>query len=192
MSIDRKLVDLRGNMIRRCYDPRHRTYVHSGARGIRVCAEWIDSPKSFYEWCQSNGWAQGLFLDRIDNDGDYSPLNCRFVTPSVSARNRRSNVWVTAWGETKLQVDWLKDTRCTVNAIRLKRELSMGTPPELAMTTHYPKGRTRGLVTAWGESKLITQWVSDDRCNSTRFQIAERLDRGIAPEEAIRGMANAQ
>lgn len=61
------------------------------ARGVTVCPEWRHF-KPFETWALANGWKKGLQLDRIDNDGPYSPENCRFVTPSQNSRNRRSTV----------------------------------------------------------------------------------------------------
>ena len=58
-------------------------------RGIRVCKSWRGDPTNFIEWALSNGWQKGLEIDRIDNEKGYSPKNCRFVTRSQNAQNRR-------------------------------------------------------------------------------------------------------
>lgn len=76
------------NMINRCYNPRHPRYHDWGGRGITVCEEWKSNPEKFKEWAKSR-WDTGLQLDRRDNDKEYSPENCRFVTPKEQARNRR-------------------------------------------------------------------------------------------------------
>lgn len=60
-------------------------------RGITVCEEWRHF-KPFENWCLANGWQPGLQLDRVDNDGNYSPENCRFVTRSQNCLNRRNTV----------------------------------------------------------------------------------------------------
>lgn len=73
----------------RCYDVHYWTYKHYGARGIRMCDEWLYSFKNFYDWCISNGYRKDLEIDRIDNDGNYQPSNCRFVTRSENVNNRR-------------------------------------------------------------------------------------------------------
>jgi len=74
----------------RCYAESHIEFNHYGGRGIRMHQEWLDNPKSFYEWALANGWEKGLWFDRIDVDKNYSPDNCRFVTPGLSSRNTRT------------------------------------------------------------------------------------------------------
>ena len=73
-------------MWRRCTDMNLHTYKNYGGRGISVADEWKDF-LVFAEWAIKNGFAQSLQLDRIDNNGDYSPANCRYVTPRVNRRN---------------------------------------------------------------------------------------------------------
>lgn len=76
-------------MLERCYKNYNKNYHNYGGRGITICDEWREKPELFFEWCFANGWEQGLEIDRIDNDGPYSPGNCRFVTHKVNAQNRR-------------------------------------------------------------------------------------------------------
>lgn len=83
----------------RCYNPNNKEYHNYGARGIKVCEEWHASA-IFGEWAMSHGYEKGLQLDRVDNNGDYCPENCRWVTPQVNANNRRNNVFVTIDGIT--------------------------------------------------------------------------------------------
>jgi hypothetical protein len=76
------------NLKQRCSNPNHPEYRNYGGRGIKVCDQWRDAA-SFLVWAGSAGWEPGLQIDRIDNDGDYEPDNCRFVTAKVNANNRR-------------------------------------------------------------------------------------------------------
>jgi hypothetical protein len=78
------------SMIYRCYKKWCHNYKNYGARGIKVCSEWHNDRTKFFNWALSTGYKNGLYLDRIDNEGHYTPENCRWVTPLVSARNRRS------------------------------------------------------------------------------------------------------
>lgn len=64
----------------RCYNPKSNNYRAYGARGIRMCDEWLNNSKAFANWCLNNGYQIGLEIDRIDNDGNYEPSNCQFLT----------------------------------------------------------------------------------------------------------------
>jgi len=75
-------------MKRRCYDPWHRSYHRYGGRGIFICGEWLCDFHSFRDWAITSGFDPALQLDRIDNNGPYSPENCRFVTHRVNCLNR--------------------------------------------------------------------------------------------------------
>lgn len=79
------------HIIRRCTDPSFKGYQNYGGRGIGVCQEWRDDPESFVTWAKASGWEMGLQIDRIDNNGDYTPENCRWTTSQNNNRNRRNN-----------------------------------------------------------------------------------------------------
>jgi hypothetical protein len=87
------LYDVYRGMIRRCYQTDHKSYRWYGGRGISVCIEWLEDRAKFFEWALNNGWKEGLQLDRRDNDGNYTPDNCRFVTAAVNSENRTSSVF---------------------------------------------------------------------------------------------------
>ena len=76
----------------RCYDERDTAYDRYGGRGITVCEEWRNNQQAFVKWGYANGFKPGLQIDRIDNEGGYSPQNCRWVTPKEQALNRRNTV----------------------------------------------------------------------------------------------------
>lgn len=75
------------DMKTRCYWEKGPKYARYGGRGIKVCDTWRDS-RAFFEWALANGYQEGLQIDRVNNDGDYTPTNCRFVTNWENARNR--------------------------------------------------------------------------------------------------------
>lgn len=72
----------------RCKNPNGSRYYTYGARGITVCAEWDGSFSKFKDWAMGNGYAKGLQIDRIDNNGNYEPGNCRFTTLKENNRNK--------------------------------------------------------------------------------------------------------
>lgn len=79
------------DMKQRCYNPKAEKFPIYGGRGIKVCDEWENSFTKYQEWALSNGYREdeGLSIDRIDNDGNYEPSNCRWVDMLTQATNRR-------------------------------------------------------------------------------------------------------
>ena len=73
----------------RCLRPKCKKYKHYGGRGIKICDRWKDSFETFYA-DMSSTYKEGLCIDRRDNEGNYTPENCRWVTYSVNNANRRS------------------------------------------------------------------------------------------------------
>lgn len=84
-----KLYGVWSSMKQRCYDENKDRYKDWGGRGIKVCSIWKIDFLSFYNWAVNNGYYDGLQIDRIDNNGNYSPKNCHFVTAKENAKNRR-------------------------------------------------------------------------------------------------------
>lgn len=83
------------NMRYRCNAVTHKHYEDYGGRGITYCKEWEEF-EPFYEWAIHNGYEDNLTLDRINNDGNYEPSNCRWITIEEQQKNRRYNhdIWV--------------------------------------------------------------------------------------------------
>lgn len=101
-------------MIQRCEYQNGLAYKNYGARGISVFAEWRKDFESFRLWSNENGYSENLTLDRINNDDGYNPSNCRWVDRKIQANNKRTNVVVYAFGETKTLMAWSEDPRCKV------------------------------------------------------------------------------
>lgn len=95
------------HMKERCYKEKDPAYKNYGGRGIKVCDEWLglSGSTNFCNWAINNGWQEGLTLDRIDNEGNYEPSNCRWITKKEQNRNRRSNRLVTMYGKTMCLTD---------------------------------------------------------------------------------------
>ena len=102
------------NMMNRCYKSKDKKYPRYGGRGIKVCDEWRDPISgfiNFYNWALSTGYVyyknkkKLLTIDRIDNDGNYEPSNCRWLTRKEQNRNTSRNVYFIINGEIKLLQD---------------------------------------------------------------------------------------
>lgn len=123
-------------MIARCYNPKHTSFRNYGGRGIGVCEEWRYAGP-FIEWSDS-GWAPGLSLDRIDNNLDYSPTNCRWATKAQQVRNIRRNIWCEYNGERMIAKD--AAVASGINYGTLRCRLKAGWPNALALSKRSFKG----------------------------------------------------
>lgn len=92
----------------RCFNPHYHKYALYGGRGITLCSEWYSFEK-FYAWSVSNGYSEKLTIDRIDPNGNYSPMNCRWVTQKVQQNNRTNNRKLTWDGKTQSLVQWSEE-----------------------------------------------------------------------------------
>ena len=98
------------DMRRRCYDPKDTNYKRYGERGVRVCEEWNDYAK-FREWANASGYdknakKQHCTIDRIDNNGNYCPENCRWVDSKTQSNNRSTNKIVEYQGRRQTLKQW--------------------------------------------------------------------------------------
>lgn len=76
----------------RCLNENNKSYHNYGGRGITICDQWKDDFVAFRDWAMENGYKEGLEIDRKDNDGPYSPENCRWTTPVENCQNKRGVV----------------------------------------------------------------------------------------------------
>lgn len=94
------------DMKRRCYNKQNNNYKWYGSKGIKICEEWLNNPKSFEEWSISNGYKDGLTIDRIDESKNYSPSNCRWISHDENTRRAGKVNWITINEETLTGRQW--------------------------------------------------------------------------------------
>ncbi len=96
-----------GQMIQRCTNPKSKEYPRYGARGIKVCERW----RKFENFLADMGLKPaGLSLERVNNDGDYEPDNCKWATPLEQSRNRSNVIQFTHKGKTQNLTDWARES----------------------------------------------------------------------------------
>lgn len=116
-------------MKQRCTDSKSHAYKRYGGRGISICDQWMDY-RNFKKWATNNGYSDKLQIDRINNDGNYEPGNCRFVTGTVNMRNTSVNklTWV--------KVDAIRDF-CKDRDVRFKEMEEIGALFDVSFASVY-------------------------------------------------------
>lgn len=115
----------------RCLNEKNANYSRYGGRGIKVCDRWLESFENFL--ADMGEKPEGLSLDRIDVDGDYTPKNCRWATVGEQATNRRNNRYVEFDGKKLTISEWARVTNLKPGLI--KNRLDAGWSAEKALTT---------------------------------------------------------
>ena len=131
-ATDTKLYGVWINVKTRCNNPRNRAYPQYGGRGIRLCEEW-ESFQDFQNWAIKSGYADGLTLDRIDVNGNYSPENCRWADMKTQQNNRRNNHVIEFNGVRKTLSEWSEATGLSSSTLRTRLSI-LGWPIERALT----------------------------------------------------------
>ena len=131
----------------RCHNPKHANYPNWGARGIKVCDRWRygENGMSGFECFKADkaprpGGKREFSIERIENNGDYTPSNTCWVPMGHQPRNTRRNVWVGAGGEKMLLADAMRKYGCTVNSGTMHSRIANGWDLMEALTTP-PFGR---------------------------------------------------
>ena len=97
-------------MKNRCYNKKSNRFTRYGGKGIKVCDEWLNDFQNFYEWAINNGYSETLTIDRVNNNGDYCPENCRWCDYTEQSNNRSTNRFIEYKGERKTIANWSKVT----------------------------------------------------------------------------------
>lgn len=106
-----KIYKIYYSMKNRCYYHKNISFSNYGARGIKICKEWLNKENgflNFYNWAIENGYKEGLSIDRIDVNGNYEPNNCRWVTRAFQNNNKRNNIIIKYNNEEHNLKEWSK------------------------------------------------------------------------------------
>lgn len=133
-------------MKERCNNPHNKRYRNYGGKGVSVCEEWKEDYAAFRKWAMDNGYAEGLTIDRIDGNGNYSPDNCRWATHAMQNRNYSRNHFLTFNGETLCLKDMAE--KYGVNPTTVLFRLNSGKTLEEALSN------IDGRKTRWKKTTL--------------------------------------
>jgi hypothetical protein len=176
------------NMIHRCYDTKNNEYKNYGGRGIRICQFLQASPANLINLIGSR--PSGKVIDRIDNNGNYScgsckecfqcawTLNIKWSTAAESARNRRTNIWITHEGRTQIAQDWAKELGISHDVVVKRFRHGQ------LLTQDSKYGRSvKMYLTLNGETKSAKEWSKV--LNIPYATIWYRVKRGIPFHEPV-------
>ena len=108
-AIRSKLKQLFQKIKSRCYNSNDPHYKYYGERGIVIYSEWLKDTNKFVDWALANGYDKNLQIDRIDNDGNYEPDNCRWVNRLIQANNKRNNIKIKYNNQIKSLREWCRE-----------------------------------------------------------------------------------
>lgn len=136
------LMRLFNTIVTRCYDKNSKTYQRYGAKGIKICDEWLNDTNKFIDWALDNGFKlekqankyNKWTIDRIDNSKGYSPENCRWIDVCEQAKNKSTTYWVEYKGEKDTLMSFCRKLNMDYHAVylRIKRR---GWSVEKALST---------------------------------------------------------
>lgn len=110
-------------MKERCYNTGNRQYLNYGGRGVKICNSWLRNFEAFYIWALRHGYSPSLSIERINVNGNYSPVNCIWADKYVQANNTRRNHRIEYMGQNKTISEWAHEIGINPNTLyyRLKR-----------------------------------------------------------------------
>lgn len=177
-----------GGIKARCYNENHEHYANYGGRGIKMCPEWKDDFEQFYKdmgKCPEDKTS----IDRIDNDGDYEPNNCRWATQMEQNHNTRMNVWLEHDGKRMVFNEWMRELRVSESFIndRLRKGISFSEVVRQAKefrekVKEGDNGRTRWIEYD-GKKMKLQDWVEELKI--PRTTLIAWLNKDIPMEEIV-------
>lgn len=172
------IYDVWRNMIQRCVNPNNSAYDRYGGRGIKVCSSWLKF-ENFYK--DMGDRPEDHTLERVDNNGNYCPENCKWVSRKEQARNRETSIDITYNGKTQCVSAWEEELGFKHGTVWM-RIYKYKWPVERALTESV-KQCNRTPVTVFGKTQSLTRHAKDHGFGLSTIQV--RLQSGMSLEEAL-------
>lgn len=178
-----KLYAVWSAMKQRCTNSKNKRWERYGGRGISVCAEWKDSYDNFKVWALSNGYREGLTLDRIDNNKGYEPSNCRWATYHEQNLNTSRSVHIEYKGEVHSPQEWADLYGLKLKAIYTRMERTGVSFIEALLSVGEKRER---LITYRGKTQNLRQWSDElgisytcliNRLNCSHLSVKEAFEK---------------
>lgn len=160
----------------RCFNPNNKEYHRYGGRGITVCDEWMgkDGFIHFYEWAMKNDYRDDLTIDRINNDGNYEPTNCRWATNMEQMNNVNYNVRLTHNKETHTIAEWARLLGLSQDTIQARvkyygmniEDALFKTPTSKKKVAVYKNGV---LINIFDSQKEAAEYVGVDKSQMSMY-----------------------
>lgn len=176
-----KLNTIYSMMIQRCYNSNNKHYKNYGGRGITICSEWYDKSLtkdtkghfctkgwlSFYSWSITHGYMDNLTIDRIDNNKNYSPDNCRWVSRKEQSNNTRRNCLITYKGRTQTLMQWCEELQLKYSTVNSRLNRGHWSIEKIFEQTKNPRLK---LIKYKGELKSLTEWCDKLHLNYDKIR----------------------
>lgn len=174
----------------RCYNPNNISYKWYGEKDVRICEEWLQDFKKFYDWSIQNGYDETLprgaqTLDRKDTNGDYSPDNCRWITIQQQQRNKENNVTYELNGEKHLLCEWAEILGVDYGFLK-SRVGDYGWTLEQALKEPFNAkiNLNKARIKYKGENLTIKEW--SEKLGISEKLIRSRMQTSKDPEHILR------
>jgi hypothetical protein len=178
------LYDIWKGIISRCNNPNDIKYKYYGGRGIKVCERWLEYKN--FEADMLPTYKKGLQIDRINNDGDYEPNNCHWVTAKENVRNRRDTLKVNAFGKCYILGELAEKYGIEYHIVwhRIYRDnWDIEKAVECPKIEMYRRPPSKRIITLNGDTKSLSEW---SKITGIGYKtLHDRLSKGWSPERAL-------
>ena len=169
-------------MKQRCYHTKSPHYSNYGARGIKVCDRWKNSFLAFYEDMGPRPTEKHT-IERINNDGNYEPQNCRWATRQEQNRNMRANHVLTFDGKSQIVRDWANELGINYQTLMTRLRLGWSVHDVLAVPIDATCRHSKKTLTLDGRTQTLARWAQE--VGLSYKTLSNRVARGWPTQEAL-------